>query len=120
MLKKATQIFIDCIFKISPPGYYQIINIGGAFLTDLNNIVPIFIIPTTGNKFLYKNIFRDIKLILEDNRYDINNITDHFMLDFEKGLQKAVKLINQNTKINGCYFHVISITLKYYGKSQNS
>lgn len=87
ILKKGTQVFIDGTFKIYPVGYYQVIN-WWFFARYINNIVPIFMLPTTGkNEFLYKNIFRDIKLILEDNGYDINDITDQFMLDFEKGLK---------------------------------
>ena len=51
ILKKATQIFIDGTFKICPVEYYQIIN-NGAFLPDINNIAPIFMVPTTGkNEF---------------------------------------------------------------------
>lgn len=68
--------------------------------------------------FLYKNIFRDIKLILEDNDYDINDITDQFMLDFEEGLQKSIKTIFPKVKINGCHFHYVKILwekAKQYG-----
>lgn len=52
ILKKATQIFIDGTIKICPVGYYPIINIV-AFLPDINNIVPIFIIIINFVFFLY-------------------------------------------------------------------
>ena len=42
-------------------GYYQVLNIGG-FYEDINGIVPVFLIPTTGkSEYLYNMIFNDVK-----------------------------------------------------------
>ena len=64
LLKKCTQIFIDGTFKICPKTFYQVINIG-AFLPDIDAIMPIFLIPTTGkSEVVYHEIFSDVKKII--------------------------------------------------------
>ena len=61
LIQKCTQIYIDGTFKSCPKNYYQIVNIGG-FLPDINGIVPLFMIPTTGkSEFLYNDIMHEIK-----------------------------------------------------------
>jgi hypothetical protein len=45
-------MYIDETFCICPKNYYQIINIG-----DINSIVPIFLIPTTGKTEYLYNLF---------------------------------------------------------------
>lgn len=107
LLKKVKQIYIDGTFQICPKNYYQVINIAG-YLEDINAIVPIFLIPTTGKtEYLYNHIFNDIKLILKDANYNLEDVTKYFMLDFEVGLQKAIKLNFPNALISGCFFHFV-------------
>lgn len=109
LIQKCTQIYIDGTFKSCPKNYYQIINIGG-FLPDINGIVPLFMIPTTGeSEFLYNDIMHEIKKIIEDLGYKIENLPNKYMLDFEKSLQNAVKNNFPNAIINGCYFHYVKL-----------
>ena len=61
MLTKFNQLLIDGTFKSCPRGHYQILNIAG-FNPELNTIIPIFMIPTTGKSvYLYNTIFEDKK-----------------------------------------------------------
>ena len=109
LLKKCTQIFIDGTFKICPKTFYQVINIG-AFLPDIDAIMPIFLIPTTGkSEVVYHEIFSDVKKILIENNINITKITNKFMIDFEIGIQKALKNTFENILINGCYFHFVKL-----------
>ena len=59
LLKKESQIFIDGTFKISPIGYYQIINIAG-FIPNINKIVPIFLYPQQGKMNTYIIIYLEM------------------------------------------------------------
>ena len=105
LLPKCTQIFIDGTFKCCPKEYYQIVNISG-FLPDINGLMPIFMIPLTGkSEFLYNEILKEVKNIIENSSVKIENIPNRFMLDFEVALQKSVKKNFQNSIIDGCYFH---------------
>ena len=75
------------------------------YLDDINAIVPIFLIPAAGkSEYLYNLIFNDIKIILKDTNINIEDITKYFMIDFEVGLQKSIKLNFPNTLISGCVF----------------
>lgn len=92
-----------------PKNFYQVINIC-AFLPDADRIIPIFLIPTAGkSEAVYQQIFLDVKKILIENNINITNITNKFMIDFEVGLQKALKNIFENILINGCYFHFLKL-----------
>ena len=87
MITKCTQIYVDGTFKIAPIGFYQVLIIG-CYLPEINSIIPLFFIPTTGkSEYLYDKIFNDIKNILIENKIDFKKITDQYMLDFEKSLQ---------------------------------
>ena len=109
ILFKCTQIHIDGTFKSSPKNFYQIINIAG-FLPDINSIVPIFFIPVTAkSEFIYDKIFSDIKSILNDNGFNINDLPNKFMIDFEKALQRSIKKNFNKAVIDGCYFHYVKI-----------
>ena len=109
LLRKCTQIFIDGTFKICPKTFYQVINIG-AFLPDIDGIIPIFLIPTSGkSEAVYQQIFLDVKKILIENNININKITNKFMIDFEIGIQKALKKTFENILINGCFFHFVKL-----------
>ena len=109
LITKCTQIFLDGTFKISPIGYFQILNISG-YLKEINGLIPLFKIPTTGKtQYLYENILTNIKKILLDNNIKIENITKQFLMDFEPSLQNAVRKIFVNVKINGCFFHYVKI-----------
>ena len=77
-------------------------------MEDIDTIVPIFLIPTTGKtEYLYTLIFNGIKIILKDANVNIEEITKYFMIDFEVGLQKAIKLNFPNALISGCFFHFV-------------
>ena len=63
-LTKTNQLFIDCIFKSAPKGYYQIMNILAKPL-DYNHVIPVFLVLMSNKSFYsYINIFSDMKLIL--------------------------------------------------------
>ena len=51
----------------------------------------------------------EIKKIIEDLGYKIENLPNKYMLDFEKSLQNAVKNNFPNAIINGCYFHYVKL-----------
>ena len=105
LLAKCTQILIDGTFKSCPRSYYQILNISG-FFPDINGLIPKFIAPLTGkSEFLYNTIFEDIKKILIDINFNIKDLPNRIMIDFEKPLQKAVKKNFPNIIIDGCFFH---------------
>ena len=68
-------------------------------------------IPSTGKTFfLYNSIFEDVKKILIDNEIDIKKIPKRIIIDFEKGLQKAVKHNFPDSTIDGCYFHYVKLS----------
>lgn len=78
MIIKCTQIFVDSNYKISPSGFYQVLNIGG-YLSQINGIFPLIFKPTTGkSQYLYEQISYDIKKILIDNKIDYKKITDQY------------------------------------------
>lgn len=121
LLKKCSQLLIDGTFKSCPSGFYQIVNIAG-YYEEINSIIPIFMIPTTGKSFyLYDSILNDVKKIMKDNQIDSNSLLKRVLIDFEKGLQKAVKLNFPKMVIDGCYFHYYGPNLKNWGyvKKQN-
>ena len=63
MAAKYNQILVDGTFKCCPKGYYQVINVAG-YYPEIDAIVPLFMIPTTGKSYyLYREIFEDIKRI---------------------------------------------------------
>ena len=87
-------------FKISPVSYYQVINICG-FLKEIDGIIPLFMIPVTGkSQYLYEKVLNDVLTILNENNIELKNIPKIFMLDFETGLQNAVKKIFEGVQIN--------------------
>ena len=97
MIKKCTQLLKEGRFKSCLKGYCQIINIAG-YYPDINSIIPIFMITTTGkSEFLYNYIFEDIIKINEKTGHNIKDIPEYYMIDFES--------IIQNAKINGFFFH---------------
>lgn len=92
-----------------PRGYYQIINIAG-YYPELNTIIPIFMIPTTGKSvYLYNTIFEDVKKIIINNNINIEDISNKIIIDFEKSLQKSIKTNFPNSVIDGCYFHFVKL-----------
>lgn len=83
LLKKCSQLLIDGTFKSCPRGYYQIINIAG-YYEEINSIIPIFMIPTTGKSFyLYDSILNDVKKIMKDNQIESNSFPNRVLIDFE-------------------------------------
>ena len=102
MLQKSTQILIDGTFKSCPKGYMQILNIAG-YIPDIDSIIPIFMIPVTGkSENLYNRIFKEVKEIITDMGYKLENITSHFMSDFEKALQNSIRNNFPHIKLDGC------------------
>ena len=57
--------------------------------------------------YLYLNLLRKIKQILEDLKVKIDFKKISFMTDFENGLRKALKNVFNDAPIYGCYFHFI-------------
>ena len=109
LLQKCSQILIDGTFKSCPSGFYKVINIAG-YYKDINSIIPIFMIPSTGKTFkLYNSILEDVKKILKENQINEANLPNRIIIDFEKGLQKAVRLNFPNSIIDGCYFHFVKL-----------
>lgn len=87
------KIFINGTFKICLVGYYQVLYIGGLY-SEINGIIPLFLIPTIGkSEYLDNLIFSDIKKILEDAGINIEDIPKYFMIDFEVALQNSIKKI---------------------------
>ena len=112
IITKSTQIFIDGTFKIAPIRFYQVLIIGG-YVPEINGIIPLFFIPTTGkSEYLYNKIFCDIKNIFIENKIDYKKIADKYMLDFEKSLQNAIRKNFEGVKIRGCYFHYVKKLLE--------
>ena len=106
-MKKFKQLYVDGTFRICPRGYYQVLNIGG-YYEDINGIVPVFLIPTTGkSEYLYNMIFNDVKKIIIDANINLSDIPKYIMADFEVGLQRALKTSFPNSLISGCFFHLV-------------
>ena len=100
---------IDGTFKSCPRVYYQIVNIAG-YYEENNSIIPIFMIHITGKSFyLYDSILKDVKKIMNDKQLDINALPNGVLIDFEKGLQKAVKLNFPKMIFDSCYFHYVKL-----------
>ena len=109
LAKKCTQVLVDGTFKCCPKGYYQVINVAG-YYPELNAIIPLFMIPTTGKSYyLYKEIFQDIKNIYINTGHKIEDFPKDFMMDFEKSMIKAIKINFENARIDGCYFHYVKL-----------
>ena len=71
--------------------FYQVINIG-AFLPDIDAIMPIFLIPTTGkSEVVYNEIFSDVKKILIENNINITKIINKFLIDFDRDTKSFKK-----------------------------
>lgn len=75
-------------------------------MPEINGIVPIFFIPVSSkSEFIYNKIFRDIKDILSDKGFNLDEMPNKFMIDFEVALQHSIKKNFNNAIIDGCYFH---------------
>lgn len=76
-------------------------------------------IPTTGKTYyLCDAILEDVKKILMDHNFSHEKIPKRIIIDFEKGLQKAVQKNFPNSIIDGCYFHYVKLLwnkAKLYG-----
>ena len=74
-------------------------------------------IPVTGkSQYLYEKVLNDVLIILNENNIELKNIPKKFMLDFETGLQNAVKKFLKGYKL----MDVISIIQKIYGIMQKN
>ena len=106
-MKKFKQLYVDGTFRISPRGYYQVLNIDG-YYDDINGIVPVFLIPTSGkSEYLYNMIFNNVKKIIIASNINLSDIPKYIMADFEVGLQRALKTNFPNSLISGCLFHFV-------------
>ena len=56
------------------------------------------------SEYIYNCIFENIIKILKENM-DIKKIPKYFMVDFEKGLQNAIKKNFKDVQVDGCFFH---------------
>ena len=67
-------------------------------------------IPSTGKSFyLYDSILKDVNKIFVDNDINLKKIPNRIIIDFEKSLQKAIKLNYPNSVIDGCFFHFVKL-----------
>ena len=88
---KFKQIYVDGTFRIRPKGFLQVLNIGG-HPENIKIFILVFLIPVTDkSEYLYSSVFTDIKNILPDNNISSDETTKYFIINFEVGLQKAIK-----------------------------
>ena len=76
------------------------------------------IITTGKSEFLYDSIFIDIKKIIMDSGYKIEEIPNRIICDFEKSLQNAIRKNFKNSIIDGCFFHFVKLLwgkAKFFG-----
>ena len=107
LIEKSKQIFIDATFKISPKGYYQLLNIF-ANIDDNNFEIPLIHVLMTNKSYLsYKKVFGAINDILKELNLDNNFENKYFMTDFEKSLRRVIKEKYPKAFLEGCYFHFI-------------
>ena len=79
-------------------------------MPEINGIIHIFFIPVSSkSEFIYNKIFRDIKDILTDKSFNIVELQNKFMIDFEVTLQHSIKKNFNNAIIDGYYFHYVKI-----------
>ena len=71
---------------------------------------------TRKSQYLYEKVLNDVLTILNENNIELKNIPKKFMLDFETGLQNAVKKFLKGYKL----MDVISIIQKIYGIMQKN
>ena len=91
LIEKSKQIFIDATFKISPKGYYQLLNIF-ANIDDNNLEIPLIHVLMTNKSYLsYKKVFGAINDILKELNFDNKFENKYFMTDFEKSLRRVIK-----------------------------
>ena len=63
---------------------------------DKNDLIQKFMVPLTGKiELIYNAIFEDIKKIVIDNNFNIKDLSNKIMVDFEKSLQKAIKKFSE-------------------------
>jgi len=115
-LKNSTQWFIDGTFAIAPTGFQQVIVII-VLLPDFNLFYPAcFILATNKTEKLYKNAFRALVGLTQDEGFTPKPKT--IMSDFERGLQNAIKDVfavsdsADSPKLMGCYFHYVKALIK--------
>jgi hypothetical protein len=110
-------IFEDAIFKTSPRGYYQTLNIMG-FVEEIKRSIPLLIIPMTHKSFSsYNNIFITLKNLIDNLNMKINFDKFIFITDYEKALRNSIIKNFPNSKFEGCYFHYVKILWCYAKKN---
>ena len=63
LLAQSTQIFIDATFRVCPHQFYQLLIIHSFDNVSFLYIPCVFILMTSKSKFIYENIFKEIKKI---------------------------------------------------------
>ena len=110
ILANSKQIFVDGTFKSCPKSFYQILIIHAFEQITLTKIPCVFILCSSKTKQIYLSIFNNLKLILEDLKFNI--MWEQFHTDFEKSLYFSIKQIFPNVIFFGCYFHFIKTLWK--------
>ena len=60
----------------------------------------------------YKNIFKELKSLLEEYNIEVQFKGISFMSDFEFSLMKAIREEFSESRLNGCYFHYVKAPWK--------
>lgn len=100
-------IFIDATFGTCPKQFYQVLNMIRKLKDKFLNIKIITVILNSKNENSYINEFENFKLLLLENKINIDFNKIYFMADFEEGLRNRIKYSFQNSILLGCYFHYI-------------
>ena len=99
---KEKRLFIDGNFKLKPEGFKQLIFVMACHETQFGYPL-MFVLVNTKAQEAYVEIFREIRMCLEDN--DCNPSEFSLTMDFERGLQNAAEQELRGIRIVGCGFH---------------
>ena len=111
-LSKASYIFIDATFKVSPKNFFQLLNIL-VFIQDHNFVYPIMHVLMSNKSFIsYQKILKDIKIFSDNYNINIDEKNIRFICDFEKSLIKSINTEFSKSKLNGCFFHYVKALWK--------
>jgi len=109
LLSTSEHWHVDSTFYVVPSNFYQLIIIlVHDNLVDL--YIPIcFILASSKNTRIYRDIFRDLKENILEGNYEMNRMT----LDFERAQKEGAQSIFPGTTFIGCKFHFVqAITRK--------
>ena len=96
---------MDGTYRSCPKTFYQIFNIIG-HLKEKNLTLPILsVLMKTKYEISYYNLFENIKLMIFENKINVDFSKIYFMTDFESALRNSLKKSFPESAILGCYFH---------------